>query len=156
MLCCKTRGNTAPAGKTKIYIIARPEDREQYLDAVVRILLHTVNAAVYYDDGVGEASHLDEQHKEYQLAVAIVTKEFLLTGNSAREQELIFAMNRNIPVFPFTFEPGVDILFDKIVGHYQCIYAGQQTGTEKNFYQKLQDAISTITEPEELHRVIYE
>lgn len=156
MLCCKTRGNTAPAGKTKIYIIARPEDREQYLDAVVRILLHTVNAAVYYDDGVGEASHLDEQHKEYQLAVAIVTKEFLLTGNSAREQELTFAMNRNIPVFPFTFEPGVDILFDKIVGHYQCIYAGQQTGTEKNFYQKLQDAISTITEPEELHREIYE
>ena len=59
MLCCKTRGNTAPAGKTKLYIIVRPEDREQYLDAVVRILLHIVNAAVYYDEFLSETSGCD-------------------------------------------------------------------------------------------------
>lgn len=156
MLCCKTRGNTAPAGKTKIYIIARPEDREQYMDAVVKTLLYTVNAAIYYDDGEGEVYRLEEQHKEYQLVVAMITKGFLLTQNAAREQELTFAMSRKIPVFPFTFEPGVDILFDNIVGHYQCLYAGQQTGTEKDFYQKLRDAVSSVTKPEELNREICE
>lgn len=156
MLCCKTRGNTAPAGKTKIYIIARPEDHSQYLDVVVKILLYTMNVAIYYDDGEEEIYRLDEQHKEYQLTVAMVTKGFLLTKNPARERELAFAMNRNLPIFPFTFEPGVDILFDKIVGHYQCLYAGQQTGTEKDFYQKLRDAVSSVIKPEELNREICE
>ena len=155
MLCCRTRGNTAAAGKAKIYVVSGPEGRDQYMDAVVRILLQVENAAIYYDDGTGEHYYLNEENNEFQIIAAIITEEFLRTDNPAK-QELLFAIKNNIPVFPFTFEKGVDILFDQTIGHYQCIFAGQQTGTEKNFYQKLYDAISDVVQPEELKQDIYD
>lgn len=155
MLCCKTRGNTAPAGKTRIYVVSGPEGRDRYMDAVVRILLQVENAAIYYDDGTGEQEYLNEENHAYQIVAAIITETFLRTENPAK-QELLFAIKNNIPIFPFTFEKGVDILFDQTIGHYQCIFAGQQTGTEKNFYQKLYDAISDVVQPEELKQDIYD
>ena len=50
LLSCKTRGNTSPQGKPRVYFCCHPADLSLYFSAVSEELLALQNCALYYPE----------------------------------------------------------------------------------------------------------
>jgi hypothetical protein len=89
-----------------------------------------------------------------QLVAVAVTKRFCLEENHEGRKMLDMAITYHIPVCPIAFEREVLQLFDDKIGKYQCLFAGTQGKTEKNFYEKLDDFLSKVIDKDQMNEMI--
>ena len=136
-LICKTRQNTSPQGKPRVYYTGHPKDLGVYATTIFQDILEIENCAIYYD-GEPEAPYNREElfsHLEQmQLFVILVTGRFLREPNRAREIELDFAVKRcHIPVLPLMPEPepGLEAEFNEKCGNLQILVKESILGREK-------------------------
>lgn len=134
-LVSRTRGNSSPQGKPRVYLTAHPEDYGPFLQSMIDDIHKTQNCVIYYDEEPWKP--LSEEDLALlagmQLFVIPVTRRFLTEPNRAREVEFPFATERDdpIPVLPLMQEPGLEQLFNEKCGALQTIGRDEVVDREK-------------------------
>ena len=105
----KTRGNTSPQGRPRIYFCCAKEDFDTYFESVTQEMLdYQKNACVWYRDPKLPFPR-DEQFLDdlslMQLFVIPITSHFLHGDDPARTVEMAYAMEKHIPILPLMKEP---------------------------------------------------
>ena len=125
-LSVKTRRNSSPQGKPRVYFSCHPNDLGSCFEILTEEILKTQNCAIYYDgeemkkknpDGTGghDNGELRELLSGMQLFVVPITTNFLTKDSRARSFEYALAVERHIPILPIAMEPGLDKLFAEIM-----------------------------------------
>ena len=147
----KTRGNSNPQGKPKVYFCCHPEDFNKYFETIYKEILAKQNCAVWYTDEV--VAYDDDfflDLKQMQLFVMPITTNLLCTENEAIDIEFRFAIENHIPVLPLMQENGLEELFNKKCGDLQFLDKNNADVTAISYDDKLQKYLETVLIGDEL------
>lgn len=115
----KTRGNSNPQGKPRVYFCCHNDDFEKFFESISDEILSLQNCSVWYKD---DNDYMNEELlvdlKEMQLFVMPVTTKLLCTENDALDVEFKFAVENHIPVLPLMQHKGLEQKFKKNVANY--------------------------------------
>ncbi len=143
----KTKGDTTPRGKQKIWIAMHPADYSSAaFDSIVKSVLDKHdNCAVFFE----EFSHKNKREilsaiKQAQLFILIVSKNTLTTPNDAIDVQFKFAINNNIPVLPIVIEKNLERLFAKKCGSIQYLDQCCEDPTAISYNEKLAKFLSSV------------
>ena len=118
----KTRGNTNPKGKPKVYFCCHPEDFVKCFQNISNEILDKQDCAIWFADGhIERDEEFYEDLKQMQLFVMPVTTNLLCTENEALTVEFGFAVKNHIPVLPLMQESGLEKLFNEKCGDLQFL-----------------------------------
>ena len=152
-LVYKTRGNSSPQGKPRVYFCAHHDDYPKFFDEISEELLAEQNCAVWYlDDPAGEVdlkTHFSDL-REMQLFVMPVTTRLLTSFNRALEEEFFFAIEHHIPVLPLMQEEGLAELFNRKCGDLQYLNKNEKDVTALPYKEKLKQYLSSVLVGDEL------
>ena len=113
----KTRAQTNPQGKPRVYFSCHKDDFALYFEKIVGEILAASDCAVYYYDGDIE---LTEDYflnlERMNLFVVPVTEKYLYQKNNALDVEFKYALDNHIPVLPLMQENGLDEIFGEKCG----------------------------------------
>ena len=114
----KTRGQSSPSGKSKIYFSCHPDDFELYFDEISDEILKIQNCAIWYDGNPEQDDDSDfyEALEGMNLFVIPITTRFLSEENRAKDREFQFAIDHHIPFLPLMQESGIEDVFNRICG----------------------------------------
>ncbi|WP_367923939.1 TIR domain-containing protein [uncultured Ruthenibacterium sp.] len=152
----RTRGNTSPQGKPRVYFCSHPADQKVFLDATVQELLTLADCAVWYDpEPEVPLSPLQREERETDLAamqlfVLPVTTRLLTTASSALEWEFPLAIAQHIPVLPILQEQGLERLFNEKCGDLQCLDPHQTDPTALPYEVRLKKFLESVLIGDEL------
>ena len=154
----RTRGNSDPHGKPRVFFASHPADFECYFNSTVEMLQRYNNCAVWYEDAADllPDEELRSQLGEMQLVVIPVTTRLLTRSNRAMELVYPFALERHIPVLPLMMETGLDELFTRRFGDLQYLQPENSDPTALPFEQKLEQYISGVLVGEGLAQQVRE
>lgn len=147
----KTRGNSSPQGKPRVYFCCHHEDFDRYFESVSDEILAKQNCAVWYADEIvvrDEDFFLDL--KQMQLFVMPVTTNLLCTENDALDVEFKFAIENHIPVLPLMQESGLEELFNKKCGDLQVLDKHNTDNTAISYDEKLKKHLESVLIGDEL------
>ena len=149
----KTRGDSSPQGKQRVYFCAHPEDHKRYFEHTCELILEKQNCAFYYDEN--PAAEVDKAElfsllSEIQLFVIPVSVEFLTKPSRARDVELAYAMEKHIPVLPLMQDSGIDELFSRVFGNMQYLDEHNRDSTAISFDEKLEKFLGSVLVGDEL------
>lgn len=145
-LSYKTRGNTSPQGKPKVYFCCHPGDFPLYFNAVSDEILEKQNCAVWYlqDPESPRDEALLEDLRQMQLFVMPVSANLLYSDSSALEVEFPFAVENHIPVLPLMQEAGLEARFNEKCGALQFLDKHTVDETAIGYDQKLESYLSSV------------
>lgn len=146
-LTYKTRGDSSPQGKARVYFSGHPMDLERYLEPICRQLFQSQDCAVYYDEEPeqpGDWQQYRHELEQMQLFVVPVTSRFLYQPNRARELEFPFAMEQRIPVLPLMQENGLELEFNRICGDLQLLNQNDPDPTALPYEEKLEKFLASV------------
>ena len=150
-LRCKTRGNSSPQGKPRVYFCCHSNDFNEYFESVSDEILTKQNCAIWYVD---ESAVRDEDFfadlKQMQLFVMPVTTNLLCTENEALDTEFKFAIENHIPVLPLMQESGLEELFNKKCGDLQFLDKNNADVTTISYDEKLKKYLESVLIGDEL------
>ena len=113
----KTRGQSDPRGKPRVYFTCHPDDFDAAFPLISDDILRHANCAVWYDEdheGMAEIRELLDGLNEMQLMVLAVTSKLLYAPSRARDVELPYALANHIPVLPIMLESGLAREFNRV------------------------------------------
>ena len=159
-LAVKTRGDSSPQGKPRVYFSCHPDDFEKYFALLSGEIFETQNCAIYYESDRNEdadpedlSSHLSDM----QLFVVPITTNFLIKPSRARDFEYGFANEQHTPILPLAMEPGMDELFPEIMnrigdgyGDIQFLDRTLNYPTAISYKEKLKTRLDAILVGDEL------
>ena len=155
-LVCRTRGNTSPQGKPRVYFCSHPEDQKIFLEGIVKELLYVADCAIWYDPNPEvPLSPIQREERESDLAgmqlfVLPVTTRLLTSDSSAMAWELPLAIAQHIPVLPILQEQGLEALFNRKCGDLQCLDPHQSDPTALPYAARLKQFLESVLIGDEL------
>jgi len=149
---CKTRNQSSPQGKPRVYFCAHPADHALYLEQISKEILSYQNCAVWYDEE--PASEGDENFfvdlGQMQLFVIPITAAFLAGNNRAMDVEFAFATERHIPILPLLQDPDLVDEFNRKCGDLQFLNKYDPDPSALPYEQKLERYLSGVLVGDEL------
>lgn len=153
----RTRGNSSPQGKPRVYFCCHPADFEPHFQPISEEILEKQNCAVWYDTEP-EAEYDREAFRlslgQMQLFVIPVTTRFLCQESRALAVEFPFAMDNGIPVLPLMQEKGLEELFNEKCGSLQMLDKNSEDRTAIRYEEKLERYLASVLMGDELFRRI--
>ncbi len=146
----KTRGNSSPQGKQRVYFTCHPGDFETYFEKLSDQILALENCAVWYSYPEEAYQDIETDLGQMNLFVIPVTTKMLTTPNRTMDIDFPFALNRNIPVLPLMQENGLDELFCKRFGDLQYLNENAKDDTAIPYEEKLKRYLSSVLVGDEL------
>ena len=153
----KTRGNSSPKDKPRVYFTCHPDDFERYFEKICEDIFKTHDCTVYYTDDMN-ADLSDENNlvdlERMNLFVIPVTFRLLTQPNRAMDSDFRFAMGKHIPVLPMMMEPGIDEFYSKPdkFDELQYINPYSHDLTEISYEEKLKKYLESVLISDELAR----
>ena len=143
----KTRNNSSPQGKAKVYFCCAEKDYA-LLDEISKEILEKQNCAIFYLEPNTVLSSEDEkdllfQLSQMQLVVCPVTSNFLRDDCTALSREFMFAKKNNLPILPLMYENALVNLFNQKCGDIQFLDKFQSDETAISYDKKLTDLLGT-------------
>lgn len=155
----KTKGNTDPKGKPRVYFTCHPADFERYFEKILADIFKTHDCAVYYTEDM--AQPMDEAELEVGLGqmnlfVVPVTFRLLSQPNRAMDEDIAYAKQENIPILPFMMEQGIDNLYSKPdkFGLRQYLNPYSADLTEISYENKLKQYLESVLISDEMAKRI--
>lgn len=112
----KTKGNTNPNGKPRVYFACHKDDYEKAFEKISIDIFKTHDCAIYYTENMAD-EYADENWKtdlnQMNLFVIPVTFRLLSTPNRTMSVDFKFAKANHIPVLPIMLETGIDEIYSK-------------------------------------------
>ena len=149
-LTYKTRGDSSPQGKPKVYLACHPKDSTVF-DTIADEILTVVNCAVFY--AADPITDLDEHRarlREMNLVVIPITETFLTTPSMARDVEFPLTQEHHIPVLPLMQESGLVELFNSVCGDIQFLDKNATDATAISYEEKFTQFLTSILVGDEL------
>ncbi|MCD8115656.1 MAG: TIR domain-containing protein [Oscillospiraceae bacterium] len=145
----KTRGNSSPQNKERVYFASHPADFQPYFFSVCEDILATQNCAIYYDkepDIPWTSEDMELALSRMQLIVIPVTARFLSQPSAARDVELEFALAHHIPVLPLIEEEGLSEGYSQVFGDMQRLdkNATSRDPAALPYEQRLEQFLSSV------------
>lgn len=151
-LLYKTRGDTTPKGKPRVFFACHGEDFRGYFQEITEEILKISDCAVYYYEP-GEVA-LDEDFylnlAQMQLMVMPVTTRLLYTKNRAMDVEFAYAAKHHIPVLPLMQEPGLESRYHEKFGDLQFLNKYNNDPTAIPYTEKLKRYLQAVLVGDEL------
>lgn len=140
-LIFRTRAQSNPNGKMKVYFCHHPEDFDDHFSRICGDILSVSDCAVCYYGGEGEMPELATQEQNLshmRLLVMPVTTRLLTEPSHAFSYEVPLARKYKIPILPLMMEEGLEELFKSRLGqmHFLCPDAADETAIP--YREKLQ------------------
>ena len=152
-LAYKTRGQSSPQGKPRVFFCCHPEDFQPFFQEIAANILKMQNCAIWYFTDQ-QATPDDEQMEtdlgQMQLFVVPVTAKLLHLSNFAADAAIPFALKQHIPVLPLMQESGLDELFCHKFGDIQFLDKRKQDPTAISYEEKLEKYLSSVLVGDEL------
>lgn len=145
----RTRGESTPNKKPKVYFCCHPEDFSAYFESVSGEILQIHNCAVWYYDQ-SPAEEWEQELSQMQLFVMPVTTRLLCTPNRAIDVEFSFAQAHHIPILPLMQEPGLEQLFNAKCGELQFLDKHLVDPTAISYEDKLKNYLDSVLIGDEL------
>ncbi len=158
-LAYKTKGDSSPQGKERVYFSCHPDDFNVYFEPICRDIFWTQDCVIYYNSEQvmpWDKSTMDLELKHMQLFVIPVTYRFLYQDNAARSMEFIFAIKQHIPILPLMQENGLDSEFNRICGNIQFLNKKSISNdpTVTSYEEKLEKFLSAVLLGDELTKKV--
>ncbi len=153
----KTRGESSPQGKPRVYFSAHHDDYRAFFEPVSDEILKLQNCAIYYDEEPQQPYDEEELFlslSQMQLFVMPVTTKLLTTPSRAIDVEFKYAIEHHIPVLPLMQEGGLEELFNKKCGDLQFLTKERKDMTELPYEEKLEKYLSSILIGDELAKKV--
>ena len=146
-LSFKTRGQTSPQGKPKVYFCHHPADFDLYFQEIAGDILAISDCALCYYDGEGEMP--DEKAQEatlsqMRLMVLPITANLLTEPSRAMDFEVTIARKHKVPILPLMQESGLEALFAQRFGKIQYLDKNMQDDTAIGYQEKLKKYLESI------------
>lgn len=135
-LLWKTKNDESPRGLYRIYFCAHPDEYSEAFGKIAMDLFKEVNCAIWYKDDPHESIELD-MLDSFNLIVAGVSYRFLTEKNLARDVELQYVINHNIPLLPIVDSVGLEVEYAKWFGKRQYLMRCAQSNGEIDYESKL-------------------
>ncbi|MCF0114870.1 MAG: toll/interleukin-1 receptor domain-containing protein, partial [Erysipelotrichaceae bacterium] len=143
----KTRGQSSPQGKAKIWFCCHPEDFKAYFEPICKEILDLQNCSIWYDEEplseYNEETFLSDL-SQMRMMVVPVTSRFLYQSSRAREVEFSYAIEHHIPVLPLMQESGLESDFNRICGELQMLDKNKVDPTALPYEDKLKNFLNAI------------
>lgn len=139
---CRTKGNTSPTGKPKIYFCCHPDDFELYFDKLCNDIFQIRDCAIFYTEDMSLPVNKEEAEiiiGGNNLFIIPVTYKLLTSSNRAYDFDLAYAHEAGITILPFMMESGLDDLYSKSdkFGNIQYLNPYSFDPTEIGYKEKL-------------------
>ena len=142
----KTRGNSNPSRKAKVYFCSHPADFKGYFDSITDEILSYNDCAIWYDED--EKNVRDELFyndlKQMLLFVMPVTTKLLTQKSRAMDEDFEFAIANHIPVLPLMMESGLGAEYKQKFGDLQFLSKNRSDSTEISYEEKLRKYLNSI------------
>lgn len=145
----KTRRNSTPRGKPRVYFTCHPKDFEQCFDKICKDIFKTHDCVIYYtDDMTVELSSSNSQTdlKWMNLFVIPITQRLLTQPNRAMDSDVRFAIENHISVLPIMMEAGLEEIYcrpDRF-GTLQFINPYSDDLSEISYNEKLKKYLDSV------------
>ncbi len=150
----KTRGNSSPQGKQRVYFCCHGADFDRYFEPVCAEILAKQNCAIYYyaPGTAAEPAERELELGQMQLFVMPVTRR-LLTDTGAENTAITdfdLAIAHHIPVLPLMQEAGLVELFNRRCGDLQFLDKDAVDATAISYDDKLEKFLNDVLVGDEL------
>ncbi len=157
----RTRGNSDPHGKPRVFFACHPDEFELYFDEVSELLLNYQNCAVWYfkpedaealmpAENSGELADIESRLSEMQLVVMPVTTRLLMEKNPAMDIIFRTAADHHIPGLPLMMESGLDDVLAPRFGDLQYLDPHNQDPTAIPFEERLEKYLQGVLVSDDL------
>ena len=151
----RTKGNSSPNGKPRVYFTCHPDDFDSYFDKICEDIFKTHDPAIYYTEDMTEA--LDETNINIDLArmnlfLVPVTFRLMSESNRAMAVDIDYAKEQYIPILPFMMDDGIDAMYSqaKNFGERQYLNPGSTDTTEVGYLEKLKKYLDSVLISDEM------
>ncbi len=155
-LSYKTRGNSSPQGKPKVYFCCHPDDFGYLFESLSEEILAEQNCSVWYAHDVNtprDADYLNDL-SGMQLFVMPITSKLLYTENPAIDIEFPFAIEHHIPVLPLMQESDLENIFNQKCGNLQFLDKSLRDATAIPYEEKFKAFLASVLIGDELAQKI--
>ena len=159
MFLYKTRGNSAPDRKPRVYFTCHPEDFSKHFEGICEAIFKTHDCAVFYTESM--SAEVEEKYKESDLGrmnlfVIPITLRLLTCPSRAMLSDFLYAKEHGIPVLPIMMEPGLDALYSKAdkFGELQYLDPYSTDLTAICYEEKLKRYLDSVLISDEMARRI--
>lgn len=146
-LAYRTRANSSPQGKSRVYYTGHPDDYALYLDEITADIHRTQNCAIYYDaepETAYDPENLRHEISQMQIMVIPITGRFLQEANRARDVEMVIARELHIPVLPILMEQEIISLFNDQCGDLQFLDRNTEDSSAMSYEERLERTLNDI------------
>ena len=161
-LSYRTKNNSSPENKPKVYFSCHPDDFEKTFDAVCGDIFQTHDCAIFYKEDMADS--LPEETREVDLGcmnlfVFPVTFRMLQGGNLAVGEDLVFAKRNFKPILPILFEANAEAILPfytkpEMFGERQFLNKFSHDQTEISFGEKLKKYLdSTLIDDDTVEKI---
>lgn len=145
----KTRGNSAPHGKPRVYFTSHPDDLALYFDRIAADILKIQDCAIYYaadPHKVSDAETKENDLSGMNLFVVPVTFRLLCDANDKVKDELLWAKEKNLPILPLMMESRLDALYARsaLFGERQYLSPSGEDATALSYEGKLKKYLDVV------------
>ena len=151
----KTKGNSLPNKKPRVYFTCHPDDFDKSFDKICEDIFKTHDCAIYYTEDMTAAfdeANVDTDLGSMNLFVIPVTFKLLTKPNRAMNFDFAYAKKEHIPVLPIMLEPGIDDFYshpDKF-GELQYLNPCSTDLTEISYEEKLKKYLESVLISDEM------
>jgi hypothetical protein len=154
-ILCRTKGNSSPKGKPRVFFTCHPADFQRYFDKICEDIFLTHDCAIYYTEDLSkeiEKEDLDLELGQMNLFIVPVTFKLLSESSRTMQVDLSYAKEKNIPIIPFMMESGLDALYSspENFGKRQYLNPFSQDPTEIKYETKLSKLLNALLISEEM------
>lgn len=151
----KTKDNSNPKGKPRVYFTCHSDDFEGSFESVCRDIFETHDCAIYYLENITDqidSQSIDSELGEMNLFVVPITFKLLREENRAMRLDISYAKEKNIPILPLMMEQGIDTLYslDENFGNRQYLTPLSVDSTLNDYKNKLKKYLDTILVSKEM------
>ena len=149
----KTRGNSNPQGKPRVYFTGHPADVKLYFKSITDAILEIHNCTVFYDEDPErpeDAENFISDLDRIQMIVLVVTSRYVYGDTFAHNTVFQHAMERHIPVLPILEERGIEGDFNRKCGDLQYLDPNARDDTAISFEEKLKRFLDSVLVGDEL------
>ena len=155
----KTKGNTTPKDKPRVYFSCHPEDFDRFFERICSDIFKTHDCTVFYTEDMSkeiihENNLLDLERMN--LFVIPVSFHLLSQPNRTIEFDLKFADEKCIPVLPIMMEPNIDGLYQKVFGDKLYLNPFSKDTSEILYEEKLDKYLNSVLINDELTARIHD
>ncbi len=153
----RTRGESDPRGKARVYFTCHPDDFEKYFDRVCLDVLECQDCAIYYTADMSEPldeANMDADLGQMNLVLVPVTFRLLTEDSRAMRVDIAYAKEKKIPILPFMMEREIDSFYSRpeCFGERQYLSPYSTDTTEISYNDKLKKYLEATLISDEMAR----